>query len=83
MADRVGGARAEGETVADHCACRVLLAVARRVRVCSRAVVCVVPGLPDFGAEAAAVGHGQADAAAPAADLGSCRRARRVPVRDR
>ena len=30
----------------------------------------VAPGLPDFGSESAAVGHGQADAAGPGADLG-------------
>jgi hypothetical protein len=32
--------------------------------------VCVAPGLPDFGSDSAAIGHGQADAAGPGADLG-------------
>jgi hypothetical protein len=43
----------------------VLLAVWRR------ALVVLTPGVPDLGMEPAAVGHRQADAAGPGADLGS------------
>ena len=38
-----------------------------------RALVVLTPGVPDLGMEPAAVGHWQADAAGPGADLGGGR----------